>query len=214
MMRLAFGTNADIAASIRPAGLANAPLVIARGGVAHLGTVFTFESQDCFRPEPDTANVTTGPHARSDPRAPDLRPTSGPHAQTRLRADSDRELARANLEWSTRRADAAICQRRGRTRTEEAVQSEWSKRERPDTDVDVSINTSTFACPITQEVMKDPVIAADGFSYERKSIERWFEMGHTTSPVTNKNLEHLFLTTNHSLRKAIDDVSKSGGGLP
>jgi hypothetical protein len=78
--------------------------------------------------------------------------------------------------------------------------------------VDVRINTSTFACPITQEVMKDPVIAADGFSYERTSIERWFEMGHTTSPVTNKHLEHLFLTTNHSLRKAIDDVSKSGGG--
>ena len=28
-----------------------------------------------------------------------------------------------------------------------------------------------FKCPITTEIMKDPVIAADGITYERKSIE-------------------------------------------
>ena len=28
-------------------------------------------------------------------------------------------------------------------------------------------------CPITHEIMNDPVIAADGHTYERRAIERW-----------------------------------------
>ena len=43
---------------------------------------------------------------------------------------------------------------------------------------------STRVCPITQEVMQDPVVTSDGHTYERTAIERWFET-HSTSPVTN-----------------------------
>jgi hypothetical protein len=32
--------------------------------------------------------------------------------------------------------------------------------------------------------MQDPVLAADGFSYERAAIEDWFAKGHRTSPKT------------------------------
>ena len=32
-----------------------------------------------------------------------------------------------------------------------------------------------FLCPISQEIMQDPVICSDGSSYERKVIEKWFE---------------------------------------
>ena len=32
--------------------------------------------------------------------------------------------------------------------------------------------------------MQDPVLAADGFSYEREAIEDWFAKGHRTSPKT------------------------------
>ena len=32
--------------------------------------------------------------------------------------------------------------------------------------------------------MHDPVLAADGFSYERTAIEDWFAKGHRTSPKT------------------------------
>ncbi|EKX45487.1 hypothetical protein GUITHDRAFT_53147, partial [Guillardia theta CCMP2712] len=42
-----------------------------------------------------------------------------------------------------------------------------------------------FLCPISMEVMKDPVIAMDGHSYERQNIERWLE-DHNTSPLTNQ----------------------------
>ena len=28
-------------------------------------------------------------------------------------------------------------------------------------------------CPITQEIMTEPVVAADGHTYEKKAIEAW-----------------------------------------
>ena len=31
-----------------------------------------------------------------------------------------------------------------------------------------------FFCPISLELMRDPVMAYDGHSYERAAIERWF----------------------------------------
>ena len=44
-----------------------------------------------------------------------------------------------------------------------------------------------FLCAITREVMDDPVLAADGFSYERDAIERWFRT-RATSPTTNERV--------------------------
>jgi len=45
-------------------------------------------------------------------------------------------------------------------------------------------------CPITQELLKDPVVAEDGHTYERNSLTTWFTtMGRTRSPVTNSLLE-------------------------
>ncbi|XP_055313045.1 WD repeat, SAM and U-box domain-containing protein 1-like isoform X2 [Sitodiplosis mosellana] len=42
-----------------------------------------------------------------------------------------------------------------------------------------------FICPITHEIMKDPILAEDGFSYEREALEGWFERGKFSSPMTN-----------------------------
>ncbi|WJX74419.1 hypothetical protein P8452_58075 [Trifolium repens] len=64
---------------------------------------------------------------------------------------------------------------------------------------------SFFLCPILQEIMHDPQIAADGFTYEGDAIREWLENGHDTSPMTNLKLSHLLLTPNHSIRLAIQD---------
>ena len=53
--------------------------------------------------------------------------------------------------------------------------------------------------------MVDPVIAADGHSYERSEINAWFARGHNTSPKTGGELPHQFLTPNHNLMSAIQD---------
>ncbi|XP_031742359.1 putative U-box domain-containing protein 50 isoform X2 [Cucumis sativus] len=62
-----------------------------------------------------------------------------------------------------------------------------------------------FICPILQEVMKNPHVAADGFSYELEAIEQWIRAGHETSPMTNLKLQHPYLTPNHTLRSLIQD---------
>ncbi|KAG1355025.1 U-box domain-containing protein 33 [Cocos nucifera] len=62
---------------------------------------------------------------------------------------------------------------------------------------------SYFICPIFQEIMKDPVIAADGFTYEAEAIRGWIDSGHNTSPMTNIKLPHGELIPNRALRSAI-----------
>ncbi|OMO91246.1 hypothetical protein COLO4_18504 [Corchorus olitorius] len=64
---------------------------------------------------------------------------------------------------------------------------------------------SFFLCPILQEIMHDPQVAADGFTYEGEALCGWLENGRETSPMTNLTLSHLHLTPNHALRQAIQD---------
>jgi hypothetical protein len=45
-------------------------------------------------------------------------------------------------------------------------------------------STSSFLCPITHELMTDPVIDPDGNSYERLAIESWLQQ-HSTSPIVS-----------------------------
>lgn len=51
--------------------------------------------------------------------------------------------------------------------------------------------------------MKDPHIAADGFTYEEEAIRGWLKGGHNTSPMTNLKLEHCNLVPNYALQYAI-----------
>ncbi|KAJ8510110.1 hypothetical protein OPV22_000544 [Ensete ventricosum] len=70
--------------------------------------------------------------------------------------------------------------------------------------VEVSIPTH-FRCPISLDLMKDPVTASTGITYDRASIEAWLEMGNATCPVTNRELKDEDLIPNHSIRKMIQD---------
>ena len=49
-----------------------------------------------------------------------------------------------------------------------------------------------LACPLTGLLVKDPVVATDGYTYEREAIEQWFQQNDvspvTQQPVTNKTL--------------------------
>ena len=59
-------------------------------------------------------------------------------------------------------------------------------------------------CPITLEVMRDPVVAADGNSYERDAIQQCFQTSRR-SPLTRENLSNTTLIPNNALRKLISD---------
>ena len=59
-----------------------------------------------------------------------------------------------------------------------------------------------FLCPITQEMMDDPVTTTDGHAYERREIFRWL-CTHNTSPLTGATLPNKFLTPALALRQLI-----------
>ncbi len=65
-----------------------------------------------------------------------------------------------------------------------------------------------YKCPISLALMRDPVMADDGQSYERKEIEAWFKtLSEANEPITSPlraPLESAKLATNHSLRRAIE----------
>lgn len=61
-----------------------------------------------------------------------------------------------------------------------------------------------YYCPILQEIMVDPYIAPDGFTYEHKAIKMWLEK-HNVSPVTKQHLQQKILHPNHTLRSAIQE---------
>ncbi|XP_064644227.1 WD repeat, SAM and U-box domain-containing protein 1-like isoform X2 [Lineus longissimus] len=60
-----------------------------------------------------------------------------------------------------------------------------------------------FLCPITCEMMKEPVIASDGYTYERVAIAAWMTKGKQNSPMTNAPLPNKTLTPNRSLKMLI-----------
>jgi hypothetical protein len=81
----------------------------------------------------------------------------------------------------------------------------------------ISETPDEYQCPITMEVMNDPVMAADGHTYERAAIEQWFSQnssGPILSPKTNRGLPNTGLTPNHALKALIQDhlQSRAGGG--
>jgi hypothetical protein len=61
-----------------------------------------------------------------------------------------------------------------------------------------------FMCPIGHDLLDDAVTAADGKTYERKSIERWFQV-RKTSPTTNLELTNLSLRRNGPLINRIQE---------
>ncbi|KGN62370.1 U-box domain-containing protein 45 [Cucumis sativus] len=58
-------------------------------------------------------------------------------------------------------------------------------------------------CPISLQLMYDPVIIASGQTYERICIEKWLNDGHNTCPKTQQKLSHLSLTPNFCVKGLI-----------
>lgn len=68
-----------------------------------------------------------------------------------------------------------------------------------------------FRCPISLELMKDPVIVSTGQTYERSCIQKWLDAGHKTCPKTQQTLLHTALTPNYVLKSLISLWCESNG---
>ncbi|KGN66591.1 E3 ubiquitin-protein ligase PUB23 [Cucumis sativus] len=77
-----------------------------------------------------------------------------------------------------------------------------------------------FICPISLQIMKDPVTATTGITYDRESIQNWFLTSKDDAifcPLTKQSLTKASdLTPNHTLRRLIkswmvENASSAGG---
>ena len=70
---------------------------------------------------------------------------------------------------------------------------------------------------LPQEVMREPVILSDGYSYERSHIEMWLAKGNTRSPMTNAELQKangkVVMFSNHTLKALITHCMGSSSAL-
>ncbi|GFZ10332.1 plant U-box 45 [Actinidia rufa] len=60
-----------------------------------------------------------------------------------------------------------------------------------------------FKCPLSTRLMYDPVIIANGQTFERVWIEKWFDEGHKTCPKTDTKLADLLVTPNDAIKDLI-----------
>eukprot|EP00533_Pseudo-nitzschia_delicatissima_P000737 CAMPEP_0116077856 /NCGR_PEP_ID=MMETSP0327-20121206/287_1 /TAXON_ID=44447 /ORGANISM="Pseudo-nitzschia delicatissima, Strain B596" /LENGTH=552 /DNA_ID=CAMNT_0003568353 /DNA_START=228 /DNA_END=1886 /DNA_ORIENTATION=+ len=74
----------------------------------------------------------------------------------------------------------------------------------PDEDAEALPNMP--ACPITGFPMVNPVVAADGFTYERSAMARWLKTSNK-SPMTGQILIHKELVPNYGLVSSIQEVA-------
>ncbi|KAL5188025.1 U-box domain-containing protein 6 [Glycine soja] len=66
-------------------------------------------------------------------------------------------------------------------------------------------------CPISLQLMYDPVIIASGQTYERVCIEKWFSDGHNNCPKTQQKLSHLCLTPNYCVKGLVASWCEQNG---
>ncbi|KAH0901802.1 hypothetical protein HID58_041305 [Brassica napus] len=65
-----------------------------------------------------------------------------------------------------------------------------------------------FRCPISLEIMSDPVIIQSGHTFDRVSIQKWIDSGNRTCPISKLPLsESPSLIPNHALRSLISNFA-------
>ncbi|KAI4382596.1 hypothetical protein MLD38_008541 [Melastoma candidum] len=67
-----------------------------------------------------------------------------------------------------------------------------------------NVNPDDFQCPISLELMMDPVVTSSGHTYDRGSILKWFRAGNSTCPKTGETLSHKKLVPNVALKRLIE----------
>jgi Mg-chelatase subunit ChlD len=82
----------------------------------------------------------------------------------------------------------------------------------------MNIIESTLMCPITQEIMKDPVQGSDGQTYDRDAIVTWLNQKQT-SPLTNLPMGIHDLKVNAAIKYLVDqyhagNLSALSGQMP
>lgn len=60
-----------------------------------------------------------------------------------------------------------------------------------------------FRCPLSLQLMLDPVMLASGQTYERSFIQKWLDNGLRICPMTHQNIQHTDLVSNYTVKALI-----------
>uniref|UniRef100_A0A0D9WHP4 RING-type E3 ubiquitin transferase n=1 Tax=Leersia perrieri TaxID=77586 RepID=A0A0D9WHP4_9ORYZ len=86
-----------------------------------------------------------------------------------------------------------------------------SKIDLDDDDAEPPSPPPDFRCPISLDLMRDPVVSASGQTYDRESITRWFGSGKSTCPKTGQVLTNLEIVPNKALKNLISRWCRENG---
>ncbi|KAL8111646.1 U-box domain-containing protein 6-like isoform X2 [Apium graveolens] len=75
----------------------------------------------------------------------------------------------------------------------------------------MAVPPEELRCPISLQLMYDPVIIASGQTYERVCIEKWFSDGHNTCPKSRQQLSHFCLTPNYCVKGLVASWCEQNG---
>ncbi|GMI68048.1 hypothetical protein like AT5G67340 [Hibiscus trionum] len=66
-----------------------------------------------------------------------------------------------------------------------------------------------FICPLSLELMADPVIVASGETYDRAFIKEWLDLGLTVCPKSRQSLSHTIFIPNYTMNALIANWCES-----
>ncbi|KAE9454085.1 hypothetical protein C3L33_14013, partial [Rhododendron williamsianum] len=78
-------------------------------------------------------------------------------------------------------------------------------------DVIRHLNCEDFKCPISLEIMSDPVTIQTGHTYDRSSILKWFKSRNPTCPKTGEKLKNKDMVPNLALKQLISQYCCENG---
>ncbi|KAJ7953636.1 RING-type E3 ubiquitin transferase, partial [Quillaja saponaria] len=80
-----------------------------------------------------------------------------------------------------------------------------------DSEVLASLNPYDFRCPISLELMSEPVTILSGHTYDRSSILKWFKGGNVNCPKTGQRLNNTKWVPNLVLQRLIQQYCSEKG---
>lgn len=125
---------------------------------------------------------------------------------------ADEEDDFCEIEVFDRLSSTVSALRRLKFDLEEKNSKKSSKPKRPLSEKLESLSVpECFLCPISSEIMTDPVMLATGQTYDRPYIQTWLDADHRTCPKTQQVLPHVILTPNYLVRSMIEQWCESQG---
>jgi hypothetical protein len=69
--------------------------------------------------------------------------------------------------------------------------------------LDLSDIKEKYLCPLSKQIMRDPSVAADGYTYDKAWIAERIRTGNISSPKTQEPFAHLYLSPSQDYRRGI-----------